>query len=139
MRSFLYTIPLLNDTSYLTLSISIYGLQAVSQYISCAVASEISAKWLVISFDLMFVNKSGHFNLLFDLALVLVSRLRSAQGICNKDIFAFNILEVDFISKDSTIHSVYSESSKVIFNRFLQYGNKRFLWSLRLSLSYHKC
>ena len=79
---------------------SIYGLQTVSQYISCAVASEISAKWLVISIDLIFENKSGHFNLLFDLPLVLVTRLRSAQGICNKDIFAFSLLEFDLISSD---------------------------------------
>ena len=71
------------------------------------------------------MNKSGHFNLLFDLALVLVSHLRYPQGICSKDIFAFNIPEDDFISNDSTNHSLYSESSKVIFNRFLQYGNIR--------------
>ena len=112
---------------------SVHGLQTVSQYISCAVASEISAKWLVICFDLFFVNKSGHFNLLFDLALALVSRLRYPQGFCSKDIFAFNILEDDFISNDSTNHSLYSESSKVIFNI------RGFCGHCRLSLSYHKC
>ena len=122
---------------------SIYGLQAVSQYISCdiscAFASEISAKWLVISFDLVFVNKSGHFNPLIDLALVLVSRLRSAKGICNKDIFSFNIREFDFISNDSTNHSLYTESSKVIFNRFFSTATRGFCGHCRLSLFYHKC
>ena len=48
------------------------------------------------------MNKSCRFNLLFDLTSVLVSGLRSAQGISNKEVFAFYILEFDIISHDCT-------------------------------------
>ena len=67
MRSFLYTIASLNDSSHLTLqwgkistgTFRLYNVQQIDLWwiincksVSCSVASEISAKWLVISFDL---------------------------------------------------------------------------------------
>ena len=48
------------------------------------------------------MNKSCRFNLLFDPASVLVSRSRCAQGISNKEVFAFYILEFEILSHDST-------------------------------------
>ena len=67
MRSFLYTIASLNASSHLTLqwgkistgTFRLYNVQQIDIWwiincksVSCSVASEISAKWLVISFDL---------------------------------------------------------------------------------------
>ena len=67
MRSFLHTIASLNDSSYLTLkqgkistgTFRLYNVQQIdmwwitnSKSVSCSVASEISAKGPVISFDL---------------------------------------------------------------------------------------
>ena len=67
MRSFLYTIASLNDRSHFTLqwgkistgTSRLYNVQQIDIWwiincksVSCSVASEISAEWLVISFDL---------------------------------------------------------------------------------------
>ena len=67
MQSFLDTIASPNDSSYLTLqqgkistgTFRLYNVQQIDIWwitncksVSCSVASEISAKWLVISFDL---------------------------------------------------------------------------------------
>ena len=91
--------------------------------VSCSVASEISAKWLVISFDLREPVWSFP-SLVQNLASVLVGLLRSAQGIYNKEVFVLNIL---VISHDFTKHSRYFVIKQGSFNRFLQYGSKRLL------------
>ena len=67
MQSFLDTIASPNDSSYLTFqqgkistgTFRLYNVQQIDIWwiincksVSCSVASEISAKWLVISFDL---------------------------------------------------------------------------------------
>ena len=104
MRSLLFTIPSLNDSSYLTSqqgkiwtgTFRLYNVQQIDQYgglqtvktVSCSAASAMACYKLWSSW-----NSLVFFNLLFHLASVL-----SAQGICNKEVFAFNIL---VISHDS--------------------------------------
>lgn len=97
---------------------------------SCAVASVILAR-ILLSSDLHESVLS--FQSLVRSCFGFAVHLRSAQGISNKEVFAFDILEFNVIFHDSTKHSL--ESNRVILNRLFQ----GVCGAYRLSLPYHKC
>ena len=82
---------------------------------------------------LILNNQAESFNLFFALAASVISRVGSAKGISNKQIFAFDVLEVKVISHNSAQHSL--KSNGILPNGSLEYRSKWFVFIIHSYLS----
>ena len=78
---------------------------------------------------LIFNNQADGFNLFVALAASVISRVGSAKGISNKQVFALEALEVKVISHNSAQHSL--KSNGILPNGSLEYRSKWFVVILR--------
>ena len=74
---------------------------------------------------LILNNQSDGFNLVFALAVSAISRMGSAKSISNKQVFAFNVLEVKVTSHNSAQHSL--KSNGILRPGSLKYRSKWFV------------
>ena len=74
---------------------------------------------------LILNNQADGFNLFFALAASLISRVVSAKSISNKQVFAFDVLEVKVISHNSARHSL--KSNGILPSRSNEYRSKWFV------------